>query len=434
MHLLRSRHVLFAASWASVAHAKHNTSKTHDFDALQYVNPLIGTINGGHAFAGATLPFGMAKSVADVNSADNKQGGFASDDSDITGFSHMHDSGTGGGASLGNFPIFPQSGCPGDSINNCKFTKIDRASQRIYGSVEARPGYFAISLNTSIHTEMTVTNHTSLYRFRFPDNQTSNDTYPNQTSAALPLSPLFLVDLTDLPDSRINGSIAVDPTSGRITGNGTFQPSFGVGSYNAYFCADFSGAAIRDTGVWMNNRAGSEPKHLSVTADGVNNPPLPAGAWTQFHAPTSKNEVLVRVGLSFISEAKACQNAELEIPDFGFEKTLAAAEDAWRSKLSVVEIDAGGISDDIQTVFWSGMYKSMMSPQDYTGENMLWESDEPYYDSYYCIWDSFRSLHPLLTLTDPATQTRMIRSLIDIYRHEGTLSLSYLNEDLTHST
>ncbi|OBT70806.1 hypothetical protein VF21_10295 [Pseudogymnoascus sp. 05NY08] len=386
MHLLRSRHVLLAASWASAAHAKHNTSKPHDFDALQYVNPLIGTINGGHAFAGATLPFGMAKSVADVNSADNKQGGFASDDSDITGFSHMHDSGTGGGASLGNFPIFPQSGCPGDSINNCKFTKIDRASQRIYGSVEARPGYFAISLNTSIHTEMTVTNHTSLYRFRFPDNQTSNATYPNQTSAALPLSPLFLVDLTDLPDSRINGSIAVDPTTGRITGNGTFQPSFGVGSYNAYFCADFSGATIRDTGVWMNNRAGSEPKHLSVTADGVNNPPLPAGAWTQFHAPTSKNEIFVRVGLSFISEAKACQNAELEIPDFGFKKTLAAADDAWRSKLSVVKIDAGGISDDIQTVFWSGMYKSMMSPQDYTGENMLWESDEPYYDSYYCIF------------------------------------------------
>lgn len=38
----------------------------------------------------------MAKAVADVNNPDEKQGGFASDDSDITGFSHMHDSGTGG--------------------------------------------------------------------------------------------------------------------------------------------------------------------------------------------------------------------------------------------------------------------------------------------------------------------------------------------------
>ena len=39
---------------------------------------------------------GMAKAVADVNNPDEKQGGFASDNSDITGFSHMHDSGTGG--------------------------------------------------------------------------------------------------------------------------------------------------------------------------------------------------------------------------------------------------------------------------------------------------------------------------------------------------
>jgi hypothetical protein len=38
----------------------------------------------------------MAKAVADVNDPDEKEGGFASGDSDITGFSHMHDSGTGG--------------------------------------------------------------------------------------------------------------------------------------------------------------------------------------------------------------------------------------------------------------------------------------------------------------------------------------------------
>lgn len=43
----------------------------------------------GHVFPGATLPFGMAKAVADVNDPEEKQGGFASGDSDITGFSHM---------------------------------------------------------------------------------------------------------------------------------------------------------------------------------------------------------------------------------------------------------------------------------------------------------------------------------------------------------
>lgn len=49
-------------------------------DIFQYVDPLIGTINGGHVFPGATLPFGMAKAVADVNG--EAQGGYASDNSD----------------------------------------------------------------------------------------------------------------------------------------------------------------------------------------------------------------------------------------------------------------------------------------------------------------------------------------------------------------
>lgn len=50
-------------------------------DFLQYVDPLIGTTNGGHVFPGATLPFGMAKAVADVGSSE-RQGGYASDDGD----------------------------------------------------------------------------------------------------------------------------------------------------------------------------------------------------------------------------------------------------------------------------------------------------------------------------------------------------------------
>lgn len=63
---------------------------------LSLVDPLIGTTNGGHVFPGATLPFGMAKAGADVNV--ENQGGFSTgqDTGNITGFSHLHDSGTGG--------------------------------------------------------------------------------------------------------------------------------------------------------------------------------------------------------------------------------------------------------------------------------------------------------------------------------------------------
>ncbi|KAG5931154.1 hypothetical protein E4U60_006403 [Claviceps pazoutovae] len=365
------------------------------FNVLDFIDPLIGTSNGGHVFPGASLPYGMAKAVADGDK--EIQGGFASNDGDITGFSHMHDSGTGGGASLGNFPLYPQSGCEGDILNNCYFSKVMRASRKVNETVEARPGYFALSLNTSIHAEMTVTNHVALYRFNFPTDGTPTKRSGNETQPKMPYSPLILVDLTDLSNSRSNGSVQVDSKTGRIVGFGTFK--------------------VRDTGVFMNSRAASEPKTLRLPSDGN---VVPGGAWVQFSPPKS-NRIKARVGLSFISMDKACRNAEQEIPDFDFDKVRAAAEKVWQEKLKPVQINNVGVSKALQRTFWSGLYRALLSPQDYTNENPLWDSDEPYFDSYYCIWDSFRSTHPLITLVDPDAQALMVRSLIDIFRHEGKL-------------
>ncbi|UJO24429.1 uncharacterized protein CLAFUR5_13754 [Fulvia fulva] len=408
-----SRQAVFALLTSLVAVPAVAQNASSD-SILRLVDPLIGTTNGGHVFPGATLPFGMAKAGADVNV--ENQGGFSTGDvtGNITGFSHMHDSGTGGSPSLGNFPLFPQAGCRNDDINGCVFPIQDRAVPRINGTAEAHPGYFAVTMDTNIRTEMTVTNHTALYRFNFPATPTAE----NST-----LKPLILADLIDLPLSRTNGSVVVDDKTGRISGSGVFSPSFGIGSYTLHFCADFTGAEICDTGVFMNNRAGTEPKNLTVVNDGIDNSPdiLPAGAWVQFNAPHTDNQILARVGVSFISSNQACSNAEKEIPDFDFEATRSTAEQAWEDTLGVIEVVPGGVNESLQTTFWSGVYRAGISPQDYTGENPLWESTEPYYDSYYCIWDSFRSIHSLITILDPYSQIQMIRSLIEIYRQEGWL-------------
>jgi putative alpha-1,2-mannosidase len=166
----------------------------------------------------------MAKAGPDV--IGENQGGFSSNDSEpIYGFSHMHDSGTGGSPSLGNFPIFAQSGCVNDDINGCQYFKSERAVERIPGSVHARPGYFDITLVNNIRTESTVTNRTALYRITFPETPST----PNTT-----LSPHILVDLTDLPNTRSEANITVDAATGRMTGSGIFSPSFGIGKSSSH--------------------------------------------------------------------------------------------------------------------------------------------------------------------------------------------------------
>jgi len=235
--------------------------------------------------------------------------------------------------------------------------------------VIASPGYFGLTLGTGIHADMTTAQHTSLFRFKFP------------TSSSIS-SPLILLDLSDLSDSRQdNGTISVDGNTGRMTGNARFLPSFGQGSYIAYFCADFSGASVKDNGIFANSRASTQVKDLTISRS-INGYPLPGGAFIRFQS--SGEGILARVGVSMISSAQACASAETEIPTFDFESTRAAAETAWRGKLSSIIVSRKGINEtSILKNFYSGIYRTMVNPQDYTGENPLWKSDEPYFDSFY---------------------------------------------------
>lgn len=189
---------------------------------------------------------------------------------------------------------------------------------------------------------MTAAQHTSLFRFTFPSTGSS---------------PLVLMDLTDLSDSRQdNASVSVDAGTGRMTGNGRFLPSFGQSNYVAYFCADFQGAAIRDNGIYVDSRGSADVKDLKISR-GINSGPLPGGAFVRF---TSSEPVSVRVGLSFISSDQACDSAEAEIPGFDFEATRSAAVSAWQEKLSPVVVSTSGVNGSLLKNFYSGMYRTMV--------------------------------------------------------------------------
>ncbi|KAK5995395.1 putative secreted glycosidase [Cladobotryum mycophilum] len=378
------------------------------FDPLSYVDLLIGSNNGGNVFPGASLPYGMAKAVADTNSGSN-QGGFTLDGTPVTGFSVMHDSGTGGSPSLGNFPLFAYTSCKGGEVDGCVFPKKERLNfgQFANDSVVAKPGYFGITLNNGPKVEMTATQHAGLFKFTFPNAKPDD-------------KPLILQDLTDLSNSRQdNATVQVDAKTGRITGNAIFVPSFGSGLYKLYFCTDFSGAQIYDNGVFVNSRASADVKELKVSRS-INGYPLPGGAFVRF--ASAQKPIYARVGVSFISSAQACHSAETEVIEYNLDKYVNEATEQWREKLSPITVSIGdGVGKDYLTSFYSGIYRTMVNPQNYTGENPLWDDGEPYFDSFYCIWDLFRSQLPFLTILDPVAVAQQIRSLISTYEHEGWL-------------
>ena len=115
------------------------------------------------------------------------------------------------------------------------------------------------------------------------------------------------------------------------------------------------------------------------------------------------------------STGKARMNlAEME--SWNFDEVRAACVARWNEILNKIEVKG---SDEQKKIFYTALYHSYLQPVDKTGENSKWISDEPYYDDFYCIWDTFRATHPLFTLLTPSKQVDMLRSLLDIYRHEG---------------
>lgn len=55
----------------------------------------MGTTNGGNMFPGVTLPFGVVKLGPDLYTGSDSYSGYQST-GNVTGFTMMHESGTGG--------------------------------------------------------------------------------------------------------------------------------------------------------------------------------------------------------------------------------------------------------------------------------------------------------------------------------------------------
>ncbi|KAH8929084.1 glycoside hydrolase family 92 protein [Atractiella rhizophila] len=407
--------LLFKPSRAASA-----TINAYDHRVARWVNPLIGTRNGGHTFAGASRPWGSVKAVADTLSTDNAAG-FVSDDSPITGISQLHDDGTGGTASLGNFKLFP-TWCDIASVEHgdeerCVVEERLRAVNRVNGSIVAKPGSFKIDLMNGVRAEVATTERAALHRF----------TYSPKPFSKEASRPALMVDLAnDLHHSFVSGNISWDLMDSkgtiRVVGSGSFRPSFGDGLYPAHFCLDTTDATnvVLYSGTNRYDRTKTQGlTKLTMTGH---------GALIQFPRTRKRFTQLVRIGVSYRSIEHACSYAEDSIPLYSsqvFDELARAGEDEWNSVLGdrlKVDFGPGREAENRKENFWSSLYRTYLSPNNVTGDNPGWNTEgTPMFDSWYCIWDTFRVVHPLFVMLQPEVQAEMVRALIDIYDHMGYL-------------
>ena len=351
----------------------------------EYVKPNLGAEGEGNVFPGVCVPFGMVKLGADCGDLGANQGWKAGDR--IQGFSHTHVSGTGGGPKYGNILVQP---VVGDLKVN------DYGSDRSGETFELNR--YSVNLTRyGIGVRLTASERVGAHEYTFPAS--------DQAKILFDAGSHLKVGYGESQQLVASGVKVLSDTE--VEGYSTVKGGWNMGdAYTVYFYARTDTPA-KSTKVWKGS-AVSEDKEINATGSDK------TGACLEY-TTTEGQKINLKVGISYISTEQAKRNLE-DMASLSFDDMRQAGIDKWSSILNTVNVE--GTEDD-KTIFYSALHHTYLQPTDRTGENPLWNSGEPYYDDYYAIWDTFRATHPLITLVTPNRQADIVRSLINIWDHEG---------------
>ena len=377
-------------------------------DVLGYVDPFIGTGGHGHTFPGATMPFGMVQLSPDNPSKGwDWTSGYHYSDNVILGFSHTHLSGTGVGDLLdilvtpfrGSYPQDvggKEQGITGD------YTKNDALLFDTYSHDNelASPGYYAVTLDKArVRAEMTATARVGVHRYTFDGDG--------------PAQLLFNLGYAQNYDDAVDTFMEVKDANTLVgyrysTGWAKHQPVYFVAKFSQPFTHQF-----------CQDRQCVQP--------GADNKVNAKRSEAVLSFSDASQPLVVKVGLSYASIDGAGKNIELETEGFDFDKVHMNAIAAWQDKLGKFEVSGGSEVD--KTKFYTALYHSYIAPhlfedanQEYYGADGNTHKAEDF-ERYtlFSLWDTFRTLHPMLTITEPALVDDLTRSMMAFYDEEGLL-------------
>ena len=365
-------------------------------DEARYVDPFIGTGFHGHTFPGATRPYAMVQLSPDTHILGwDASSGYHYDDDHIYGFSHTHLSGTGIG-DLGDVALLPFSG--GDSIKPVATFKKE--------TEKATPGYYAVRLdNFGINVELTTTDRVGFHKYVY-DN-------PKERRVLLDLGHILqpnwghkLVsnDYEFMNDSTVEGTLKTQgwahfhSMSYRITFSEPIETVY-----------QYIGGKMRSDSLFLRLHTAEDLKFHYKFAE-------------------STQPLYVKVALSVVDPKGAEKNLEAELPGWDFDKTREESATIWNKALNLIQIES--FDPKVMVNFYTALYHTMIAPyayQDvdgrYLGMDKQIHTAEPGYTNYsvFSLWDTFRALHPLMTIINPELATDWGKVMVQGYKEGGIL-------------
>lgn len=370
----------------------HNISAIDN--AVDYVNPLVGTqsnhaLSTGNTYPAIATPWGMNFWTPQTGKMGDGWA-YTYDADKIRGFKQTHQPSPWMN-DYGTFNIMPVSGKP-------LFDQDDRASWFSHKAETATPYYYKVYLaDHDITTEIAPTSRAAIFRFTFPENDGS----------------YIVVDAFD------RGSyVKIIPEEQKIIGYTTRNSGGVPKNFRNYFVLKFDKpftytATVNDGQI---NEASSETecKH----AVGI------IGFSTR-----RGEQVNVRVASSFISP----EQAELNLRELGrkpLEEIAGNARKEWNKVLGRIDIQDMSDVNRVRT-FYSCLYRSVLFPRSFYEIDA--KGDIVHYSPYngqvlpgYMFtdtgfWDTFRCLFPLVNLVYPDMARKMQEGWVNCYKESGFL-------------
>ena len=310
----------------------------HAQDAVDRVNPMIGTGHGPIGYGGTmpfvTAPFGMTNWTAQTRQNRLSVTSYEYSDTTIQGFMGTHQPAIWMG-DFGYVTLMPEVGA-------LKTDPKARALSFSHDREVSHPDYYSVELGTTmngqqdyvagalgfIHAEMTATERCVYMRFTFPAGT----------------KPRILLEASR---PAINGKAGFDKGRNEITGANPDRIDrnlgpFALPHFSGYFVAQFRQVA-QDGAAYGDGTPGAHG--ASVTFK-----PAAGG-------PTV---VEVRVGTSFLSVDQARTNLREEIPVWNFDAVRAKLHATWLAKLGNLAVE--GASPDEQRTVYTALYHALLYP------------------------------------------------------------------------
>ncbi|MDB5151343.1 MAG: glycoside hydrolase family 92 protein, partial [Mucilaginibacter sp.] len=131
-----------------------------------------------------------------------------------------------------------------------------------------------------------------------------------------------------------------------------------------------------------------------------------------------------RYAISYISPQQAKQNYKDEFTGVDFAALTQAGKSAWAKVVNQIAVEGG--TDAQRRSFYTALYRSnerMVNINEdghyYSGyDKKVHESTRPFYVDDW-VWDTYLALHPLRAILNPAMESDMLNSYVNMYQQSG---------------